>query len=189
MLIDEGLNGCFQLVHASEDSASQLFPGQFAELAFDEVEPRTVHRREVDMKSRVPSQPLLNLRMFVRGVVVDDQMQVHLGHRLVIDGLQDLDPLLMSMVILALRDLGSIEHTQGREERRHAVAFVIMSHCSHQTGEHRQVLQSPIKSLNVLIRWGFRPLSRHTRRTVSLLAPTAAAIERTNHCVSSHGNS
>jgi len=39
VLIDEGLNGRLQLVHAFEGSATNLFPSQFAEPAFDKIQP------------------------------------------------------------------------------------------------------------------------------------------------------
>ncbi len=70
----------------------------------------------------------LTLRMLVRGVVVQDQVQIAVGGRLRIDELQELQPLLMAMPILALPDEGAIGHIERRKERRGAVADVVMGH-------------------------------------------------------------
>lgn len=96
-------------------------------------------------------QPLLDLGMFVRGVVVDDQVQVDLGQSLTINRVEKLDPLLMSMASLALSDQCSIEYANGGKQRRRAVAFVVVGHRPQPTGEHRQALLSPVEGLNLAL--------------------------------------
>ena len=96
------------------------------------------------MKSRMPFQPRLHFRMLVRGVVIDDQMQVKLRHRFAINRLEKLDPLLVTMPLLALRNHGAIGHTQRGKQRRRAVPFVVVRHGLQTTGKHRQTFLSAI---------------------------------------------
>lgn len=71
----------FKLFDAAEDSVTDAVACDVPEPAFDHVQPRTARRDEVDMESLMPLQPALNFRMFVGGVVIDNQMQVQLRRR------------------------------------------------------------------------------------------------------------
>jgi hypothetical protein len=59
-----------------EDTALQSIRAQGAKEALDHVQPRSRRGREVDVKARMVGQPLLDVLMLVRGVVVTDQMEL-----------------------------------------------------------------------------------------------------------------
>lgn len=71
-------------------------------------------------------QPGLHLRVFVRGVVIDDQVQVVFGHRFAINRFQKANPLLMTMSRLTLSDQRPVGHTQGGKQRRGAGTLVVV---------------------------------------------------------------
>jgi hypothetical protein len=58
---------------------------EVAKEALYHVQPRRAGRREVHVKARMPFQPPLHLGMFVRGVVVRDQVQLFPGWRHMVD--------------------------------------------------------------------------------------------------------
>jgi hypothetical protein len=53
--------------------------------------------------------------MFVRGVVICDQMQFFVGRRDAADYAQEFQPLLMTVPVVAHADHGAIQSAQGRE--------------------------------------------------------------------------
>ena len=73
---NEFSNSGLQLAHAAMNAATELFVGQFGEPALDQVEPRPVRRREVDVKTRSLREPILDHWSLVRPVIVHDQMHV-----------------------------------------------------------------------------------------------------------------
>ena len=76
VMIDVVLDGHDEFFHVAEDATSDALVGKVAEETLHHVEPRTARRREVHVEPRVSCQPSLNLRMFVGGVVIRDQMDV-----------------------------------------------------------------------------------------------------------------
>jgi len=63
--VEEVANGSLELRDAAMRSASNLFHGEFGDPAFDEIQPRAVGRREMDMKARTFGQPGVNQRGFM----------------------------------------------------------------------------------------------------------------------------
>lgn len=70
----------------------------------------------MNVKSRMSFQPRLHFRVFVRRVVVDNQMKVERMIGIPINRLKELDPLLMPVSLLALREDRAIGHTQGGKQ-------------------------------------------------------------------------
>ena len=89
------VDGGLEIDDALEDAALEPLPGQLGEEAFDRVEPGGRGRGEVEVEPRMPFEPGAHLGMLVRGVVVDDQMQVELGRGLAVDLVEEADELLM----------------------------------------------------------------------------------------------
>ncbi|RMO91000.1 hypothetical protein ALQ33_200039 [Pseudomonas syringae pv. philadelphi] len=58
----------------------------------------------MDMEALVLFEPGLHIRMFVRGVVVDDQVQLKVLGRFPIDFLEEVQPLLMPVLALDRTD-------------------------------------------------------------------------------------
>src|SRR5665647_3581334 len=70
-------------------------------------------------------QPLLNFWMFVRGVVVCNQMQRFVLGRLAVYLPEKLQPLDVAMTLLALRNNLAIEHVECGKQRGPRVARVV----------------------------------------------------------------
>jgi hypothetical protein len=73
-------------------------------------------------------EPVLDLRMLVGGVVVDDDMDDLAGGDLGFDGVEKADELLMPMALHAAADDLAFEHVEGGEEGRGAVADIVVGH-------------------------------------------------------------
>ncbi len=74
-----------QFLDVVKYAPAEALPGEIAEEALDHVEPRTAGWSEVHVETRMAGQPLLYLRVLVRGVVVGDQMELFVGGRQAVD--------------------------------------------------------------------------------------------------------
>ena len=75
MFVDELSDGHDEFFGIVKHAAPQSILGKVAEEALHHVQPRTAGRREVDMKPGMTSEPSLHFRMFVGGIVVNDQVE------------------------------------------------------------------------------------------------------------------
>src|SRR3990172_46532 len=125
---DEFLDGRDQLRNTREAAAANALVGQLAEPAFDQVEPRSRGRREVQLKASMLGQPALHLRMVVRAVVVQDQVDVQLRRNALIDLAQELAELDIAVTRIAGADHRPFERVQGGKQGRGAVALVVVCH-------------------------------------------------------------
>ena len=100
LLLNEFLDGRDQLPYVAKSAPPDSLIHDFAEPSFYEIQPRTAGRDEVDMKSWVSLQPRCNFGVLMCRVIVYDEMQVQVGRRLRIAQLEELDPLLMTMLWL-----------------------------------------------------------------------------------------
>src|SRR5450759_2401787 len=98
------VDGGLEVGDAFEDAALQSLPGQFGEEALDGVEPGGRGRGEVEMEPGVPFEPGQHLGMLVRGVVVDDQMELAPGRGLAVDLVEKADEFLVPVARHALPD-------------------------------------------------------------------------------------
>ena len=76
VLLEEAVDGGLQIGDALEDPTLEPPLRQRGEEALDGVEPRGRGRREVEVKARMPRQPRPDFRVLVRGVVIDNEMQL-----------------------------------------------------------------------------------------------------------------
>ena len=84
-------------------------------------------------------------------VVVDDGMD-RLSHRhLRLDGVEEVDELLVPMALHVAADDGAIENVEGGEQRRGAMAFVVVGHGSGTTLLHRQTGLGAVKRLDLAL--------------------------------------
>jgi hypothetical protein len=67
------------------------------------------------MEARMPFQPALDFGVFVRGVVVSDQMDLPILRSRLIDQTQKLQPFLVPMPLLAEADYPARRRVHGRE--------------------------------------------------------------------------
>ena len=72
------------------NAATQLLLRQLGEPTLHQIEPRCAGGREVEMEAGMPRQPALDRRGLVRGVVVEDDVDIEGPRHLVIDADQEL---------------------------------------------------------------------------------------------------
>src|SRR6516225_7916315 len=94
MMLDIVLDRFLQFHHAVEHAAPDTLVGKVAEEPFHLIAPRGTRRREVQMKARMPGQPAPHRGSLVRRVVVQDQMDILVRRRLLMDQLEEADPIL-----------------------------------------------------------------------------------------------
>src|SRR4030081_2068992 len=101
-----------QFFNAFKNTAPNPFAGDFTKPPFDQIKPGRTGRNEVQVKSLMSYNPLLDLRMLVRGIVIDDQMQVHAGGSISVHLAEKLQKFLVPMPIKARANHGAIEHIE-----------------------------------------------------------------------------
>jgi len=146
--VDEVLDGGDQFFDAGEGAASDGLAGDDAEEDFDHVHPRSRRGGEVHGDPRILGEPVLDLGVFVGGVVVGDHVQadpgVGLGHQL--EEVQELGvgvPVIAGVGHCAGGDL------QRREQARSAVAGVVVGGLLWQPSPHRQDRSGAVERLDL----------------------------------------
>ena len=82
-------------------------------------------------------------------VVVDDSMD-RLSHRhLRLDGVEEVDELLVSMALHVAADTGTVENVEGGKQSGRAVAFVVVGHGSGTALLHRQTGLGAVERLDL----------------------------------------
>src|SRR5690606_12926842 len=133
-LIDLALEVCHRVERATANrlSRDQRKP------ALNLVQPRAVGRREVQMEARPTGEPGLHSGVLVGPVVVADQMHVEMLGYIGLNVPQERQELLMTVLGLALRKYGAVGYVERREQRRRAVAHVVVSDALDVAKPHRQ---------------------------------------------------
>ena len=85
----------FKFRDITEDASSDALARDLGEEPLDKIEPRAGCWREVELETLVPGEPLLHLLCLVRGVIVDDEMQIEAGGRFARSGSTDGRPRLL----------------------------------------------------------------------------------------------
>ena len=78
------------------------------------------------MKARMFGKPRLHIGMFMRGVVITDEMQRFVLWCFPIDLAEKREPLRVAVALLALADNLAVKHAECGKERGGAVAFIVM---------------------------------------------------------------
>ena len=81
MLSDVAVDGGLKVDDRAKDATADAPAGESREEGFHRVEPGRRGRREVEDPSRMAGQPSAHLGVFVGGVVVEDDMDVHVLRR------------------------------------------------------------------------------------------------------------
>ena len=136
----------FELPGAVETAAPNGLGSNQGEPAFDQIEPRSAGRSEVEVKPQMSGQPAFDRRMFMGAVVVTYQMQLQLRITSC-QRLQKGDDVPMATVAASV-DL-SAGHLQRGEQAGGAVASVIMGHAGGQPRPHWQRRLSAVKRLDL----------------------------------------
>ena len=99
--------------------------------------------------ARVARQPPLDRGMFVRGIVVGDQVQGLALGNLTINQTKEPQPFLVPMARQAGGDDGALRDIQGGKERGGAMALIIVRHRAAATGLERQAGLGAIQGLDL----------------------------------------
>ena len=94
-----------------------------------------------------PFDPTLYLRVFVGGVVVDDEVEGQSGGRLFFEVFDEVQPFLVGVAPGSLAEYFSVQITQRREERDGAVTDIVMGAGSHPVWPQRQPWLGPLQRL------------------------------------------
>ena len=81
VVVDVVVNRHDQILDTSKDTATEAFGREIAEEPFDHVQPRTAGGSEVHVDARMSLQPALDFGVFVRSVVIGDEVKL-LGVRI-----------------------------------------------------------------------------------------------------------
>jgi hypothetical protein len=99
--------------------------------------------------ARMSRQPLSDLRMLVGGVVVDHRLDQLAGRNVALDGIEETDELLVPVALHAAPDHAAVEHVEGGEQCRGAVALVIVRHGAAAAGFQRQPRLCAVQRLDL----------------------------------------
>ena len=144
-------NGAVQFGYTVKRPAPNAFSGDLGEEPLDHVKPGARGGGEVQMKARMPLEPALYGWGFVRAIIVDDEVQIEIGRRPFVDGLEEAEELAMPVARHALADDGAIEHVEGGKQRRGAVALVVVRHCPAAALLHRQPRLGAVEGLDLAL--------------------------------------
>src|SRR5438552_12266808 len=150
-LLDISENAFLESFDAGNDAAPELILGQVVEESFDHVEPTAAGGREVEMRALVARRPAQNRRVFVGGIVVDDQVELFVGGRLAIDETQELQPFLMAMTLHVSGHHTAVEGVESGKQRGGSMPLVIMRHRMGTALFHGQTGLATVKSLDLAL--------------------------------------
>ena len=149
MRVDKFLDAGFQLCDAAIGAATDLFHGQLGEPPFDEAQPRAVGRREVDMESRTFGEPVSDQRCFMGAVVIHDDVHVEPTRNVRLNQIEEFPKLRGPVPLMKLRDHFTGLRVERGEQRRRAVAFVVVRPALNLSRLQRQERLGPIERLNL----------------------------------------
>lgn len=126
VVMNEVVDSRHEIADAAERAAADGPPGDDVEPDLHLVEPGGVGRGVVHMEAGTGGKPASDLRMLVRGVVVDDQMDLEFVGHGGLDVAQELQELLVAMPALALGEDLALSDVQRREQRGRPVSDVVV---------------------------------------------------------------
>ena len=81
----------------------------------------------------MPFEPTLNSRVFVRAIVVHDDVQLQIASELFVQSFKELQELLMPMPGVAMSNHFALRHLECGKQSRGAIALVVVGHGSTAT--------------------------------------------------------
>ena len=102
--VNEIADGVDEIIETAKYAASDALVGQFAKPTLYQVQPGRTGGREMYVETRMTFDPRLDLGVFVRGIVVHDEVKIKSGRSLFVDNLEELDPFLMTVTFHACAD-------------------------------------------------------------------------------------
>ena len=148
LLVDAGLSPAQALTTATAAPAARFLAGDDAEEDFDHIHPRSRGWGEVHGDPRILGEPVLDLGVFVGGVVVGDHVQAHLGVGLGYQ-LEEVQELGVGVALVAGVGHCAGRDLQCREQARGAVAEVVVGGLLGQPSPHRQDRSGAVERLDL----------------------------------------
>src|SRR3974390_2801133 len=99
----------------------------------------------------MPREPALYRGSFVGGIIVDDEMQVEMRWRALVDGLEEAEKLAMAVAGHTFADDGAVEHVECCEQGSGAIALVVMRHRPAAALLHRQPRLGAVEGLDLAL--------------------------------------
>jgi hypothetical protein len=124
---------------------------KMSETAFHLIDPRTVGGCEVQVVARALGQPFAHECRLVGGIVIQDDMDLLIFGHSGIDLVQKVAKFHRAVSAIALGEHVTGGHLQSREERRRAMAHVIMSAPLNLPRAHGQERLAALKGLNLTL--------------------------------------
>lgn len=115
-----------------------------------EYQPRAEGRREVQMEPRTARQAGLDPGVLVRAAVVADQMHVEMVRDVRFDVPHERRELLVTVLVLTVREYGTVGHVERREQGRRTVAHVVVGDALDEAKAHRQHRLVTLKRLALI---------------------------------------
>lgn len=147
VVLDEVVDSCDQVSDASEATSTDRLLGDKSEPTLHLIEPGRVGGSVVDLEAGTFCKPESDPGMLVSGVVVDDQMNIEFFRHGVIDALEELKELLMTMTCLALGQDSAGGDVECGEQGGGAMANVVVGDSFDISQSHGQHGLSPVKGL------------------------------------------
>ena len=147
--VDERLDLAHQIRDAAERAPLDRPLAEQAEPPLHLVQPGRVGGCEVQMEAWPRRQPLLDLGVLVRRVVVQYQVDVQLRRHLPVDQAQERQELLVAVPLPALADHPAGGDVQGGKQCRRAVPDVVVGVAFDVAQAHRQRRLGAIERLNL----------------------------------------
>src|SRR5580700_6302929 len=121
------------------------------EEALDRVEPGSRCRCEMERPSRMAFEPSADVGMLMGGVIVDDGVDRLARRDLLLDDIEEANEFLMAMALHVAANHRAVEDVHRGEQRRRAVALIVVRHGSGTTLLQRQSGLGAIKRLNLAL--------------------------------------
>ena len=97
----------------------------------------------------MPGEPGPDLGMLVSGVVVDHRVDQLAGWDVALDGVEEADELLMPVALHAVTDHSAVDDVEGGEQRRCAMALVVVRHGAAAAFLQRQTRLGAVERLDL----------------------------------------
>ena len=137
MPIDEGTDIGLEFSDGGVDTSLNFLSGKLREPALDLIDPRCRSRCEVDMIMRPASEPRLDHRSLVGGVVIHDDMDIEPFWDLSIDLFEELQELGRPVPLVALADDEARGDIKGGKQRGRTVPHIAMRATFRNARHHR----------------------------------------------------
>ena len=148
-MLDEGVDLVDQFLDASKRASADGPLGDQGKPAFDLIQPGRVGRGVMNLVARPLGQPGTHFGMFVRRVIVDDQVDVQLRRDAIVEVAQKGKKFLVSMSWFAFGEDGAGGDIQCGKQSSGAVADVIVSDALDVAEPHGQNRLGSVERLNL----------------------------------------